>query len=187
MGRVGHALAGRVMPACGVLVKTGLSFMAATKTLIIGCGNTLLGDDAAGPMLVRRLAERRLPEGVRCIDAGTGGIDVVMQMRGVPDVILVDAFRSGAEPGSLFEVPGAEIEKMPPPAGIGLHAVRWDHAVACGRQWLGPDYPLQVTAFLIEGESFEPGAGLSPPVSQALEKLAAIVLARCGGHEQAAH
>lgn len=159
--------------------------MAATHTLIIGCGNLLRGDDAAGPTLVRRLADRRLPAGVRCLDAGTGGIDVVLQMRGVPEVILVDACRSDAAPGSLFEVPDAELESLPSPTGIGLHAFRWDHAIACGRRMLGAEYPRSVTAFLIEGETFEPGAKLSPAVGQAVEHLADIVLARCGGHHLA--
>ena len=64
--------------------------MTSPSILVIGCGNVLRGDDAAGPILVRRLGDRGLPEGVRCIDGGTGGIDVVLQMRGVPEVILID-------------------------------------------------------------------------------------------------
>ncbi|PMP83831.1 MAG: peptidase M52, partial [Roseiflexus castenholzii] len=34
------------------------------KTLIIGCGNLLRGDDGVGPILIRRLWEIGLPEGV---------------------------------------------------------------------------------------------------------------------------
>ncbi|MFM9196862.1 MAG: hydrogenase maturation protease, partial [Planctomycetia bacterium] len=51
------------------------------RTLIIGCGNSLRGDDAAGPVLVRRLSARGLPEGVRCADGGTAGMVVAFQMR----------------------------------------------------------------------------------------------------------
>jgi hydrogenase maturation protease len=154
---------------------------------VIGCGNLLRGDDAAGPTLVRRLQEQPLPAGVRCIDAGTGGVDVALQMRGVPDVVLVDACLSGAEPGSLFEVPGEEVEHLPPLAGVNLHAFRWDHAIAFARQLLGDEYPRQVTAYLVEGESFEPGDGLSPAVGEAVETLAALVLARCGDDHLAPH
>lgn len=143
-----------------------------TRTLVIGCGNLLCGDDAAGPVLVRRLLRRGLPEGVLCADAGTGGMDVAFQMRGVSEVILVDACRSGSDPGSLFEVPGAEVEHLPPLAGVDLHSFRWDHAIAFGRWLLKGDYPQKVTAYLIEGESFEPGAGLSPAVDRAVDELA---------------
>lgn len=149
-----------------------------TRTLIIGCGNLLRGDDAAGPVLIRRLWERGLPAGVRCADGGTGGMDVAFQMRGVPEVILVDACRSGSEPGSLFELPGAEVENLPPLTGINLHAFRWDHAIAFGRWLLKDEYPENVTAFLIEGEAYDVGAGLSPAVDRAVDALVERLLRR---------
>lgn len=141
-------------------------------TLVIGCGNLLRGDDAAGPVLVRRMRERGVPAGVECADAGTAGIDVAFRMRGVPEVILVDACRSGSEPGALIVVPGSEVEHSPSGAGINLHAFRWDHAIAFSRWLLEDHYPGKVTAYLIEGESFEPGDGLSPAVERAVDALA---------------
>ena len=147
------------------------------RTLVIGCGSILRGDDAAGPVLIRRLWERGLPEGVHCADGGTGGMDVAFQMRGVPEVILVDACRSESPPGSLFRLPGEEVEDFPPPSGINLHAFRWDHAIAFGRWLLKDDYPGSVTAYLIEGENFEVGEGLSPAVDAAVDRLATVLLA----------
>ena len=152
--------------------------MSGTRTLVIGCGNLLRGDDAAGPVLVRRLRERGLPPGVRCVDAGTGGMDVALQMRGVPEVILVDACRSESEPGSLFELPGEEVENLPPRSGFSLHTFRWDHAIAFGRWLLGSGYPASVTAYLIEGAGFEAGDGLSPAVDAAIDRLADLLVAR---------
>ena len=144
---------------------------AQTQTLIIGCGNLLRGDDAAGPVLVRRLWDRGLPEGVRCADGGTGGMDVVFQMRGVPEVILVDACRTGAEPGAIFEVPGDEVANLPPLAGINLHAFRWDHALAFARWLLREGRPERVSAILIEGATFDVGAALSPAVDRAIDAV----------------
>ena len=152
--------------------------MTATRVLVIGCGNILRGDDAAGPILVRRLWERGLPPGVLCADGGTGGMDVAFQMRGVPEVILIDACRSESEPGSLFELPGEEVAELPPLTGINLHAFRWDHAIAFGRWLLKDEYPSKVTAFLIEGERFEVGEPLSPAVDAAVDRLADLLLAR---------
>jgi len=148
--------------------------------LVIGCGNLLRGDDAAGPMLVRRMWDRGLPDGVRCVDGGTGGMDVVFQMRGVRQVILVDAGSSGSEPGTLFEVPGHEVENIAPLTGINLHAFRWDHAIAFGRWLLKDDYPENVTAYLIEGERYEIGEGLSPAVDKAVDRLVDLLLEKLG-------
>lgn len=159
--------------------------MTATRVLVIGCGNILRGDDAAGPVLVRRLSRRRLPRGVLCADGGTGGMDVAFLMRGAREVILIDACRSESEPGSLFELPGEELAELPPLSGINLHAFRWDHAIAFGRWLLKDEFPARVTAYLIEGERFEAGEPLSPAVDAAVERLADLLWARLADSQAA--
>ena len=153
-----------------------VNYAGPVRTLIIGCGNILRGDDAVGPVLVRHLWERGLPTGVRCADGGTGGMDVAFQMRHVPHVILVDACRSGSTPGDLFCLPGSEVEHLPPLAGINLHAFRWDHALAFARWLLKDGYPAKVTVYLIEGENFDVGEALSPAVEQGMHRLANLLL-----------
>ena len=152
--------------------------MQPVQTLIIGCGNLLRGDDAVGPVLIRHLWEMGLPEGVRCADGGTGGMDVAFQMRGVPEVILIDACRSGSEPGAIFELPGTEVERLPPLTGINAHSFRWDHALAFGRWLLKDEYPKNITVYLIEAAQIELGAPLSVAVDAAMKRLAAILMAK---------
>lgn len=149
---------------------------SAFHTLVVGCGNILRGDDAVGPVLVRRMWELGLPPGVRCADGGTGGMDVAFQMRGVEHVILVDACTSGSEPGSLFRLPGHEVEHLPPLAGLNLHAFRWDHALAFARWLLKGEYPRSVTVYLIEAASLGLGDALTPAVAATMEELAARLL-----------
>lgn len=148
--------------------------------VVIGCGNSLRGDDAAGPELVRRLRERGVPAGVRCVDAGTAGIDAVLQMRGAVEVVVVDACRSGSPPGTLHEVSGGEIASRPS-GGVDIHAVRWDHALALADSLLGAGRPRRVTACLVEAATCEPGAPLSPEVERAVDALAARLHARFAG------
>jgi hydrogenase maturation protease len=154
------------------------SASGTVRTLVIGCGNLLRGDDAAGPVLVRRLWDRGLPDGVRCADGGTGGMDVAFQMRGVSEIVLVDACSSGSEPGSLFCVPGPELESLPPLSGINLHSFRWNHALSFARWLLKEEYPERVTVYLVEAAQLDFGAPLSPAVNAALEKLAEILYAQ---------
>jgi len=130
----------------------------------------LAGDDAAGPELVRRLADRRLRPDVACVDAGTSGFEVVLRMRGVPQVIVVDACLSGSEPGTIHEIAAASLDASPASAGVSLHRLRWDQAIALSRPLLG-DVAPKVTAFLIEGSRFTPGDGLSPEVDRAVDRL----------------
>ncbi|MBX0329187.1 hydrogenase maturation protease [Oscillochloris sp. ZM17-4] len=153
-------------------------------TLIIGCGNLLRGDDGVGPIMVRRMWEIGLPEGVRLADGGTAGMDVAFKMRGADRVIIVDASRVGAEPGTLYKVPGHELEHLPPLTGINQHAFRWDHALAFGRWLLKEEYPRDITVYLIEGEDFAFGAPLSPAVAARMEELASFLCGQPGREGQ---
>lgn len=148
------------------------------RTLIIGCGNILRGDDAVGPVLVRHLWERGLPEGVQCADGGTGGMDVAFKMRGMDEVILVDACTTGAEPGTIYEVPGEELEELPPLEGINLHAFKWNHALAFARWLLKGDYPRDIRVYLIEAANLCIGDPLSPPVQAAMHVVMDRLYAR---------
>lgn len=166
------------------LTKTGPApqvFITPAHTLIIGCGNLLRGDDAVGPILIRHLWERGLPDGVRCADAGTGGMDVAFQMRGVDRVILIDACSTGAEPGALYKVPGRELELLPPVTGIHLHAFRWDHALAFARWLLKDEYPRDVTVYLIEAAQLTFGEPLSSPAERTMHGLATRLLDEVNG------
>lgn len=142
----------------------------------MGCGNLIRGDDAAGPVLVRRLADRDLPDGVRLIDGGTAGMDVAFAMRGADRVIVVDASRVGVEPGTVHRVPGSELVDLTPPEG-NLHRFRWDQALGFAQWLLKDEYPQDVTVWLIEGESFDPGDTLTPAVDSAVERVVEAIAA----------
>jgi hydrogenase maturation protease len=87
-------------------------------------------------------------------------------------LIVIDACRTGADPGAVFEVPGTALDddgKAPP---LATHEFRWDHAIAAGRRIFRDDFPADVTVFLIEAESLAFGLGLGPRVAAAAVKVA---------------
>ena len=149
--------ASRVVSCRGFASARWADRVTPAHTLIIGCGNILRGDDAVGPVLVRHLWERGLPDGVICADGGTGGMDVAFKMRGMRHVILVDACATGATPGTLYRVPGEALEELPPLDGINLHAFKWNHALAFARWLLKDDYPQDVAVYLIEAATLDSG------------------------------
>jgi len=140
-------------------------------TLVIGCGNLLRGDDAVGPVLVRRLLERGLPPGMEVADGGTSGMDVAFRMRGAGKVVLVDAATTGGEPGTLYRLTGADVETLPPLEGINLHAFRWDHALAIAHWALKDEYPDEIEVYLIEAGSLAFGDPLTTEVEGTMELL----------------
>ena len=100
-------------------------------------------------------------------------MDVAFQMRGARRVLIVDACLTGEAPGTLYRVPGSEVENVPPVDGMNLHAFRWDHALAFARWLLKDDYPTDITVYLVEAAQTDFGAPLSPAVADAVDDLAA--------------
>lgn len=149
------------------------------KTVVIGCGNILRGDDAVGPILIRHLWQQGdIPDEVTLVDGGTSGMDVAFKMRAARHVILIDAAATGATPGTQYEIPGSEIEELPELQALHSHSFRWDHALAFAHWLLGPEYPRRVTVFLIEVESCDPGADLTPKVEAAMHEIGTLVRQR---------
>jgi hydrogenase maturation protease len=104
-------------------------------------------------------------------------MDVAFQMRGAERVVIVDACVTGAEPGTVYRVPGPAVEDLPPLQGLHTHSFRWDHALAFARWLLGDAYPSDVTVYLIEATDFTPGADLGPAVTTAMHEVLAHIRA----------
>jgi hydrogenase maturation protease len=78
--------------------------------LILGLGNLLLSDEGVGVHAVNALARRyRLPEGVEVLDGGTSGMDLLDTIAGRDHLIVCDAIRSDARPGSVERIDGDAI------------------------------------------------------------------------------
>ena len=150
------------------------------QVVVIGCGSILRGDDAVGPILVRHLWEQGVPGHVTLVDGGTAGMDVAFKMRGARKVLIVDASLTGADPGTIYRIPGDELEDLPAIDGIHMHMFRWDHALSFGRWLLADEYPDDITVFLIEIESTTPGAELTERVERAMHEVGELLRTEWG-------
>jgi hydrogenase maturation protease len=84
------------------------------KTIILGIGNPILGDDGAGIHIVRELKQRvNETSNVIIEEAQTGGMNLLDFMRGYDRAILVDAVcMNGVPPGSIRRFNIKEIETV---------------------------------------------------------------------------
>jgi hydrogenase maturation protease len=149
----------------------------APLLVVVGCGNLNRSDDGLGVCVVQMLREtwgEALPKGVKLFDAGTAGIEVMFQARGASALIIVDACRSGSEPGAVFRVPGTEIDTAHQPS-YSLHDFRWDHAVHAGRRIFGDAFPSDLMVYLVEAGSLELGTELTQSVQRAAAKVCAFI------------
>lgn len=83
------------------------------RCLVLGIGNRLLQDDAAGPLVMDRLAALPLP-GVRLLDGGTMGLSLLPEIEACEVLIVVDAARLQADPGTVqvFENEAMDAQAM---------------------------------------------------------------------------
>lgn len=61
------------------------------KTLVLGLGNIIMGDEGVGVHVVRAVAQHTLPEKVECLDGGTGGFVLLEPLQSADRIMLIDA------------------------------------------------------------------------------------------------
>lgn len=71
------------------------------KTLVLGLGNVLMGDEGIGVHVVRAIEKHTLPENVECLDGGTGGFILLEPLQNAGRVLLIDAAADGNPPGTV--------------------------------------------------------------------------------------
>lgn len=148
--------------------------------VIIGCGNPNRQDDGAGVYVAQQLMsliKANPVDDVRVFDAGTAGMDIMFQARGCDALIIIDANQSASEPGTIFEVPGFELENIPEPS-YNLHDFRWDNALYAGRRIFQDKFPTDIAVFLIEADNLDLGIGLSEPVQKASDRVVELIIER---------
>jgi hydrogenase maturation protease len=87
------------------------------KTLILGVGNLIMGDEGFGVHVARRLKEMQLPENVIVEEGGVGGFNLLGSLEGVKRLIVVDVMTTDLpagkvcffKPGPSFGEPGKSI------------------------------------------------------------------------------
>ncbi len=77
-----------------------LNKLRGSKTLIVGIGNLLKGDDAVGPLVCRQLTGKTCAE---LIDAGTVPENYIQPIieKAPQNLLIIDAIDFGAPPGTI--------------------------------------------------------------------------------------
>lgn len=86
----------------------------SNKTLVLGLGNVLMGDEGIGVYVVRELEKRTLPAEVECLDGGTGGFTLLESLEDAGRIILIDAANDGNPPGTVSRTTPRFTRDYPP-------------------------------------------------------------------------
>lgn len=148
--------------------------MSKERTLILGIGNPLMGDDGAGIEAVRILADSPLPDNVTVREAGTPGWGLVEWIKDWNSVVIVDAVQMGLQPGEWQRFDPSEVRLIASKDAVSLHESDLAGGLALAQALdLLPD---NITFYGIEPESTDQGMMLSPIVSASLPGLVGSIL-----------
>lgn len=141
---------------------------------ILGIGNLLLGDEGVGVHVVRHLVEHRLlPEGVDCLDGGTGGLVLLEALQTADRIILVDATMDGNPPGTLRRLVPKFSSDFPP--SLAAHDIGLRDLL--DSFYLLGDEPPDVILFTISiAELQNMVTQLSPEIAAAVPLAASLIM-----------
>jgi hydrogenase maturation protease len=143
---------------------------------VIGIGNVLMGDDAAGPCMVKMVeAQCLLPERVTLLDGGTAGLALPGLMEEYGAVIVVDTVHTGAAPGTVHRYDREALLSTPGSRALTPHDPGLRDALLLS-ELTGNNLPDLVLIGVVP-EQTAAGVGLSPAVRDAMDTLVHAVVA----------
>jgi hydrogenase maturation protease len=153
------------------------------KTLIIGLGNPILGDDSVGWRVIQEFSARflqltNIPLSSIEVDClSLGGLSLMERMIGYERVILVDTIFTGQKPpGTVSCFPIAALPDFSSGHTSSAHDTSLQNALRVGRT-MGYDLPQSIEVVSVEAEPFyEFSEELTPPVAAAVPEAVQAIL-----------
>ena len=147
--------------------------MRNNKTLILGLGNVILGDEGVGVHVAQALEKMCLPPAVEVLDGGTGGFILLEPLESADRVILVDATSDGNTVGTITRLQPRFSSDYPPTLtahDIGIKDLLDSYYIRGGR--------ADVTLYAISIDPIQPiSMELSAPLQTAADETARRILA----------
>jgi len=147
------------------------------KTLVVGLGNPTLGDDGVGWKVAEKVCQQLPADGSIVVDClSLGGISLMEHLIGYDRVILIDAFASDDDVGSIHVM---KLKDMPNYSAFhisSMHDTSLRNAIELGRS-LGAHLPEDIMVIGITTHRiYDFSEELSPAVADALPQAVKIVL-----------
>jgi hydrogenase maturation protease len=147
------------------------------KTLVVGLGNPILGDDGVGWKVAERIYQQLTADAsVEVICLSLGGISLMERLIGFDRAILIDAFASDEDLGSIHVM---KLNDMPNYSAFHIssaHDTSLQNAIEMGRS-LGAYLPEDIRVVGIATQRiYDFSEEISTPVAAAMPQVVKIVL-----------
>jgi hydrogenase maturation protease len=147
------------------------------RICVLGLGNLMRTDDAAGMLALRRLAaDAGFPRDVEVVEGETLGLDLLHDVFGVSHLLVLDAVDTGAAPGTLTRFEGQEVIDLP--TSRSVHLLGLSDLIQVLRLMGAP--AMEIVLLGVQPESTEWGTVLTAAVDAAQAGLVEAALAQLG-------
>jgi len=155
-----------VVPIVEAVTKEALGGLLSQRTVIVGIGNDMRGDDAFGPMVVERLRGRVWAD---LIDAGVSPENCLGKLSALKPrvVLLVDAVDFDCAPGDMVLLDPAKLETT----SFGTHA----SSLALLEQFLSTEGVTRIALLAVQPKNWQFGDAVSDEVAAAVEKVIGLI------------
>jgi len=145
------------------------------KTLLIGLGNPIMGDDGVGIYVVRAVRERYHAGELSIVEASLAGLDLLDMLAGYDRVIVVDAIQTTVgKAGQIFRLKPADFDAVGHSGSP--HGIDFTTALKLGEK-LGMSLPREIVIFGIEaGDATTFSEECTPRVQEAIPVAVDMVI-----------
>jgi len=147
------------------------------KTLVVGLGNPILGDDGVGWQIASELMrDDKIPADVTIECAALGGISLMESLIGYDRAIIIDSIFTQQAPIGMVKL--FKLEDLSNPSMGHLssaHDTSLQHALQVGHA-LGAHLPEDISIVAVEAEKvYDFSENLTPPVANAIPEVVMII------------
>jgi hydrogenase maturation protease len=143
------------------------------KIVILGVGNLLLSDEGVGVHVANELMKMDLPPEVSVVEGGTDGFRLLNVITEADRLIVIDAVKGGAEPGSIYRFDIDEVRNCPPGFKTSVHQIGILEVIdLSGLIGKTP----HTTVIGIEPISLEMGMELTPEIKAKIPRIIELIL-----------
>jgi len=151
------------------------------KTLVLGIGNPILGDDGVGVHVAQELAKQIKDDAITVEDASTGGLNLLDIIPGYDKVIIIDAIMTEeGEPGEIYRLRPEDFFKSVHLA-TSMHDANLPTVIEMGNKLIPEEMPSEIVIFAIEVEEIDKFTEeMTVKVKEAVPKVVDLVLGELG-------
>jgi len=145
------------------------------RTLILGLGNTILRDDAAGIIVARKVFEEVDRTKIELVEASYAGWRLIDILAGRERVIIIDSLLDAqCKPGECCRI---ELSQLKSAHLSASHGMGLAEALELARQ-NGAQIPKRISVYAVGVKNpYEFGEELSPEVEQRVPEIAREIIA----------